>query len=106
MIKILEDMGTDDSWFLKLQTEELAVLRAVTSQAINTSTFLRFQLIGINMGLPRFIKHIYHLGIDYRQDTFLKTVVENMALQELRLLKHKARIPVDKGVTLYIRYHG
>lgn len=101
MIKILEDMGTIDTWFLKMQTRELNFLRAVTAQAGNTSTFLRYQLIGINMGLPQFIRQIDRMGIDYRRDVFLKTIVEHVVMRELRLLKYKARIPVEKGVTLF-----
>lgn len=101
MIKILEDMGTTDGWFFKLQNRELDILRAVTDQAINTSTFMRHQLIGASMGFPQFIKQVYRMGIDYRRDTFLKTVVEHVVLREVRLLKHKARIPVYKGVTLF-----
>lgn len=101
MIKILEDMGTTDGWFYKLQNRELSILRAVTDQAINTSTFMRQQLIGASMGFPQLIKQVDRMGIDYRRDTFLKTVVEHVVLREVRLLKHKARIPVYKGVTLF-----
>jgi hypothetical protein len=39
--------------------------------------------------------------MDFRQDTFLRSIVEIVVLQELRLLKYKARIPVDEGVTLF-----
>lgn len=101
MIKILEDMGTSDEWFMGLQNRELKVLRAVTAQAVNTSTFLRCELIGTGMGLPGLIIAMDRLGLDFRRDVFLKTVVEHVVLRELRLLKHKARIPVDKGVTLF-----
>jgi hypothetical protein len=101
MIKILEDMGTRHEWFLDLQNKELRVLRAITAQAVNTSTFLRHQLIGTGMGLPGLIMALDRLKLDFRRDIFLKTVVEHVVLRELRLLKHKARIPVDKGVTLF-----
>lgn len=101
MIKILEDMGTEDKWFMDLQNKELKVLRAITAQAVNTSTFLRHQLIGTAMGLPGFIMALDRLNLDFRRDEFLKTVVEHVVLRELRLLKHKARIPVDQGVTLF-----
>lgn len=101
MIKILEDMGTSHDWFIDLQKKELRVLRAITAQAINTSTFLKHQLIGASMGLPGLIRMLDRLDIDFRRDVFLKTVVEHVVLRELRLLKHKARIPVDQGVTLF-----
>ncbi|UNI24747.1 hypothetical protein JDV02_010472 [Purpureocillium takamizusanense] len=101
VIKILEDMGTSDDWFLALQNKALNMLRAVTASATNTATFLRYQDVGSAVGLPSFVKQLDKMGIDYRRDRFLKSVVEHVVLRELRLLKHKARIPVDKGVTLF-----
>ncbi|CAM1510489.1 Fc.00g008240.m01.CDS01 [Cosmosporella sp. VM-42] len=101
MIKIMEDMGTADKWFYHQQNRALDILRAVTAKAINTSTFLEYQAIGINLGLPKLIKQLDKMGIDYRRDRFLKSAVELVVLRELRLLKHKARIPIDKGVTLF-----
>ncbi|KAF5024311.1 hypothetical protein F66182_3588 [Fusarium sp. NRRL 66182] len=101
MIKILEDMGTSDEWFLKLQKNALDILRNVTADATNTSFFLEYQAIGVNMGLPRLVKQLGSMGIDYRRDKFLRSAVEHVVLRELRLLKHKARIPVEMGVTLF-----
>ncbi|PNY29213.1 RNA-dependent RNA polymerase 1 [Tolypocladium capitatum] len=101
IIKILEDMGTADDWFLTLQNKALNMLRGVTATAANTSTFLQYQDIGSTLGLPAFIKHLDRMGIDYRRDRFLRSVVEHVVLRELRLLKHKARIPVNMGVTLF-----
>ncbi|KAJ3470136.1 hypothetical protein MRS44_000235 [Fusarium solani] len=101
MIKILEDMGTQNDWFFDLQNKALNVLRGVTASAHNTSTFLEYQTIGVNMGLPKLVKQLDRMGIDYRRDKFLRSAVEHVVLRELRLLKHKARIPVEKGVTLF-----
>ncbi|VUC36452.1 unnamed protein product [Clonostachys rosea] len=101
MIKILEDMGTNPEWFLKLQKKELENLRAVTVDIAKTSVFLRQQSIATPLGFPSFLKHLNRIDIDYRDDNFMRTVVENAVLKELRLLKHKARIPVNKGVTLF-----
>ncbi|KAF6834716.1 RNA-dependent RNA polymerase [Colletotrichum plurivorum] len=101
MIKIMEDLGVENSFFLRLQAIELDRLRAVTTDAYNTGTFLHMQGIGLNCFLPTFIKALDKYGIDYRQDDFLRIVVESVVLRELRLLKHKARIPVSKGVTLF-----
>ncbi|KAJ4007046.1 hypothetical protein NW752_010460 [Fusarium irregulare] len=101
MIKILEDMGTKDEWFFKLQNNALNILRNVTVDATNTSAFLDHHAIGVNMGLPKLIKQLDTMAIDYRRDKFLKAAVEHVVLRELRLLKHKARIPVDHGVTLF-----
>lgn len=100
-IKILEDMGTSREWFIDQQNKALAMLRNVTATAANTCTFLEYQLVGTIVGLPRLIRFLHDVGIDYRRETFVKTVVDHTILRELRLLKHKARIPVDKGVTLF-----
>ena len=59
------------------------------------------QSIGMQFGFPRLIKQLGKLGIDYRADRFMRSAVENVVLRELRLLKHKARIPVKRGVTLF-----
>ncbi|TQV90259.1 RNA-dependent RNA polymerase [Cordyceps javanica] len=101
VIKILEDMGTNDNWFMGLQNDALNLLRAVTATALNTSTFLQYQDIGGAIGLTSFIKKLDRMNIDYRRDAFLKSVVEHVVLRELRLLKYRARIPVQKGVTLF-----
>ncbi|TFA98712.1 RNA-dependent RNA polymerase 6 [Trichoderma ghanense] len=100
-IKILEDMGTNAEWFIDQQNKALDVLRNVTATASNTSTFLEYQLVGTTVGLPKLIKYLSKIGVDYRRDNFMKTVVDHTILRELRLLKHKARIPVDQGVTLF-----
>ncbi|KAL7794192.1 RdRP domain-containing protein [Trichoderma ceciliae] len=100
-IKILEDMGTNAEWFIDQQNKALDTLRNVTATAANTSTFLEYQLVGTNVGLPKLIKYLNRIGIDYRREKFMKSVVDHTILRELRLLKHKARIPVDKGVTLF-----
>ncbi|KAG8670784.1 hypothetical protein FPOAC2_04083 [Fusarium poae] len=101
IIKILEDMGTKDEWFFESQQKALNVLRNVTVNALNTSLFLEHQAIGLTMGLPKLVKQLDRMGINYRRDRFLRTAVEYVVLRELRLLKHKARIPVAKGVTLF-----
>jgi hypothetical protein len=101
MIKILEDMGTSADWFLKLQNNALNILRNVTTNATNTSLFLEYQSIGVSLGLPKLVKQLEKMGIDYRRDSFMRSAVEHVVLRELRLLKHKARIPVDKGLTLF-----
>ncbi|KPM36328.1 hypothetical protein AK830_g10255 [Neonectria ditissima] len=101
MIKILEDMGTEDQWFLDMQKKALDVFRAVTANAANTSAFLKRQSSGINMGFPKLVTQLDKMGIDYRRDIFMKSAVDHMVLRELRLLKHKARIPIEQGVTLF-----
>lgn len=57
MIKIREDLGVRNEFFLRLQKAELDRLRAVTADAYNTGTFLHVQGIGLNFFLPTFIKN-------------------------------------------------
>lgn len=101
IIKILEDMGTRKEWFFDQQNRALKFLQGVASSALNTSTFLQQQGIGTSIGFPKFITRLHEIGIDYRCDSFMKRVVDHVLLRELRLLKHKARIPVRKGITLF-----
>lgn len=101
MIKILEDMGTDPQWFMAVQNKAVAFLKTVTSSAVSTSLFLKDQAIGRPVDLPNLINQLGKLGIDYRCDKFLKAVVEHAVLRDLRMIKHKTRIPVDQGVTLF-----
>lgn len=101
MIKILEDMGCTHDWFFHMQNMELLRLREVTADAYNVAKFLKHQNVGETMRLHRMITLCENMGVDYRKDKFLRSVVEAMVLRELRLLKHKARIPVRKGITLF-----
>ncbi|TLD30889.1 hypothetical protein PspLS_02686 [Pyricularia sp. CBS 133598] len=101
MIKILEDMGTDRSWFMRLQSYRLQELRSITASAYNTWHFLDAQNVGQAIKLGKFISFADKHGMDYRTDDFIRSVVEAVVLRELRLLKHKARIPVRYGKTLF-----
>ncbi|KAK2610062.1 hypothetical protein N8I77_003519 [Diaporthe amygdali] len=101
MIKILEDMGCSSAWFFSMQNMELARLRAVTADAYNVAKFLKYQNVGETIRLHRMLSLCENMGVDYRKDKFLRSVVEAMVLRELRLLKHKARIPIRKGITLF-----
>ncbi|KAI0095603.1 RdRP-domain-containing protein [Daldinia grandis] len=101
MIKILEDMGVANEWFLQIQNHELERLRMITAQIHNTVTFLKRQKVAEQINFSKFIRRLHKLEIDYKKDNFLCSVVETVVLREVRLLKHKARIPVEKGVTLF-----
>ena len=100
-IKILEDMGVSDNFFLDHQAREIERLRLVTSSPINASIFLRRQQIGDQIHLHWLISELSHLEIDYRRDGFLRDAVEMATLVELRSLKHKTRIPVPNGWHLH-----
>ncbi|KAF1921282.1 RNA dependent RNA polymerase-domain-containing protein [Ampelomyces quisqualis] len=101
MIKILEDMGVQDSWFLRRQDERMRALQLITAHIANTVHFLNRQNVASLIGFPQLLRRLDSIGIDYRADQFMASVVEATVLRELRLLKYKARIPVPQGVTLF-----
>ncbi|KAL5344777.1 hypothetical protein ACLOAV_010174 [Pseudogymnoascus australis] len=100
-IKILEDMGVKDEFFLDLQAKEVERLRMVTTSSVNASIFLRTQSVGDSIQLPWLIKKLDSLNLSFKADSFLRDILEITVLIELRALKHKARIPVPRGYTLH-----
>ncbi|KAL4808658.1 RNA dependent RNA polymerase-domain-containing protein [Aspergillus unguis] len=101
VIKILEDMGVSGAWLSRLQGLRVEQLRRVTATTRNTANFLKGQGIGDCVRLYRLFMLFHSLKLDYKEIPFLRSIVESMVLRELRLLKHKARIPVEKGITLF-----
>ncbi|CAN8097779.1 unnamed protein product [Discula destructiva] len=101
MVKILEDMGVELEWFLQMQDIEVTRLREVTADSYNVADFLRRQKVGEGIRFHRLFRQAADLNLDWRKDAFLRSVVEAMVLRDLRLLKHKARIPISKGMTLF-----
>jgi RNA dependent RNA polymerase len=100
-IKILEDMGVDDNFFLDLQARELQRLRDITDNPLNASAFLKRQSVGEPFHLPWLITALAARNLNFRSDGFLRDTVELALLSELRKLKHKTRIPIDKGYHLH-----
>jgi len=101
LIKILEDMGVDDSYFLNLQARAVDRIRMATHSPGNASSFLKRQYVGNNIQLPWLVNKLSRLNLDFRRDKFLNYVLEMAILMELRVLKHKSRILVEKGYYLY-----
>jgi hypothetical protein len=101
LIKILEDMGVEDDYFLNLQAREVESLRAAADNPLSASKFLTKQSIGETVHLPWLIIELAMLNLDFVHDEFLKDTVELALLSELRKLKHKTRIPVEKGYHLH-----
>ncbi|KAL4862886.1 hypothetical protein BDV12DRAFT_178207 [Aspergillus spectabilis] len=101
VIKIMEDMGVSSSWFFKLQTIRIDQLRMATATMKHTASFLKNQNAGECIRLYRIFLLFDRLKLNYKEVPFLRSIVEAIVLRELRLLKHKARIPVEKGITLY-----
>jgi hypothetical protein len=100
-IKILEDMGVPDKFFIDLQNKEVNRLRMITDNPINASTFLKRQSIGDAIHLPWLILRLSSMKLNFQIDGFLRNVLEITFLIELRVLKHKTRIPVEKGYHLH-----
>ena len=101
VIKILEDLGVPDASFLELQNEAVESLRITASSPINAAYFLKRNLVGQAAGLSTLIRRLFYLRFDYHDDAFLRDVVELAILIQLREIKHRSRILVEKGLTLY-----
>jgi hypothetical protein len=90
-----------DHWFSQQQEKRLNALQLITAHIANTVHFLNRQKTASSIDFPRFLRRLQSIGLDYRRDRFMSSVVEATVLRELRLLKHKARIPVAQGVKLF-----
>lgn len=65
-IKIMEDMGVEDQWFLDLQNQDIERLRLITDQPINAASFLKRQGIGEYFAFPQLITGLDMVGLDFR----------------------------------------
>ncbi|TVY73467.1 putative RNA-dependent RNA polymerase [Lachnellula suecica] len=68
LIKILEDMGVQHSWFADLQIQEVENLRIITATATNAAKFLKAQSIGEVAHLSWLIKRVTDMGWEFRED--------------------------------------
>jgi hypothetical protein len=100
-IKILEDMGVEDDYFLDLQEKEVERLRQAADNPLSASRFLSKQEIGETVHLPWLVTELAMHNLNFTNDGFLRDTVELARLSELRKLKHKTRIPVEKGYHLH-----
>ncbi|KAL6721669.1 hypothetical protein ACLMJK_000773 [Lecanora helva] len=101
LIKIFEDLGVPPEPFLKLQSIAVEKLRMTTLSAINASSFFQRNFIGKEARLPWLIRKLWAIGFSFTDDDFLRNTLELAVLIELREIKHRSRILVDNGVTLY-----
>ena len=104
LIKILEDLHVPDEAFLNLQADAVEKLRMTTVSPINAANFLDRNLIGKPARTPWLIRKLWDMGFSFTDDDFLRNSVELAVLVQLRELKHRSRIRVEKGVTLYGQY--
>ena len=102
LIKILEDLGVPSEVFLDLQRAAVDKLRYLTTTpAINSASFLEEMDSPRATRLPSLIRLVHQIGLDFRQDAFLYSVIEMAVVTKLRDIKYRGRIPVDSGNTLY-----
>lgn len=84
MIKILEDMCVPEAFFFKHQDRELHRLRLITAHTQNTVAFLKRRKVAQRVEFPSFLRRLQRMGIDYKRDRFMSSVVEAIVLRELR----------------------
>ncbi|KAI9739001.1 MAG: hypothetical protein M1818_005315 [Claussenomyces sp. TS43310] len=101
LIKIMEDLGVEEKFFLDLQATAVERLRLSAANAFNAAKFLKSHSASDVALLPRLIRKLSTLGLAFQEDHFLSSVVEMAVLVELRELKYRSRILVEQGVTLY-----
>lgn len=101
LIKILEDLHVPDQAFLDLQADAVEKLRMTTLSAINAASFLDRNYIGQPARLSWLIRKLWGIGFNFNDDDFLRNTLELAVLVQLRELKHRTRIRVEKGVTVY-----
>lgn len=101
LIKIFEDLGVPDDAFMKLQAIAVENLRMTTLSSVNAASFFQRNYIGKSARLPWLIRKLWTLGYLFSDDDFLRNTLEMAVLVQLRELKHRSRIRVEKGVTVY-----
>lgn len=101
IIKIFEDLGVESEFFRELQAQAVESLRKATLSSANAAEFLAAHNVGGPVHLSWFIKQLDSLNLSFQADRFLRDVVHTAVLLELRALKHRSRIPVKKGFTLF-----
>ncbi|PWW73042.1 RdRP-domain-containing protein [Tuber magnatum] len=101
LIKVLEDIGVAEDTFMTLQKDAIEELRQSTTSVAYAANFLKRQRVASTaIRLPWVIESLGNLGFNFRDDHFLEQAFELSLITSLRSLKHKARIPVKKGMTL------
>lgn len=101
LIKILEDLQVPEQAFLDLQDDAVENLRITTLSAINAASFLDRNHIGKPAKISWLIRKLWGMGFHFNEDDFLRNTLELAVLVQLRELKHRTRIRVEKGVTVY-----
>ncbi len=101
LIKILEDLGVPDRSFLDLQNEAVEQLRITTENPINAGYYLQRNDIGKAAKLSWLVRKLSYIGMSFSDDGFLRDTLELAVLIQLRKLKYRSRIYVERGMTVY-----
>ena len=100
-IKILEDLGVESCVFERLQHKAIQQLKAGASSSQNAIAFLHSSLANGATQLPWLCSKLRSLDIDATQDDFIRSILSALIQIELKDLKYRSRIPVEKAITLY-----
>ncbi|KAG8946221.1 hypothetical protein FRC04_011967 [Tulasnella sp. 424] len=117
MIMILETLGVPARVFIKLQDEAVREVDEATQTLTKCSKFLDAHGIGTSYRLSSVMLNLNKLKVGLRSETaaalnlndpFLDRAIEFAANHVLRVMKHKARIPVKGSYTLVgvVDVHG
>lgn len=102
LIKILEDLGVPPTSFMRLQRQEIDRLRSTPDSVSKAADFLDGTHIPKAIHFPWLLRTLEkELKLSFRDDPFLRALVNLAILIRLRDLKYRARIPVPQAVTLY-----
>ncbi|KAL8871665.1 MAG: hypothetical protein Q9174_002555 [Haloplaca sp. 1 TL-2023] len=101
LIKILEDLGVPAQAFMDLQAEAVEQLRYTTENPINAGYYLQRNLIGKAARLPWLVRKLSYIGLSFSDDSFLRDTLELAVLIQLRELKYRSRIFVERGFLAY-----
>lgn len=103
LIKVLEDLGVEANAFLRLQAGRIDELRTLMKHPINAEKFLDENRIGRSTQVPWLIRMLNEIGLLYQGDDFLSRFVEMGILHQLREMKYRGRIRLDRtqGITLF-----
>ena len=101
LIKILEDLGVPQGSFQRLQDNAVRLLRRSTTSGFDAARFFKKAPIGGGAKMPSLLLALHSMGLPFQADDFLRDLVELGVLIALKDIKHKSRILVPDGVTLY-----
>ncbi|KAL8638350.1 MAG: hypothetical protein Q9228_004498 [Teloschistes exilis] len=101
LIKILEDLGVPSQAFVELQDEAVEQLRITSENPVNAGYYLQRNGIGKATRLSWLVHKLHYIGISFSDDGFLRDTLELSVLIQLRELKYRSRIYVERGFTAY-----